>query len=78
MTEAFKLFKSQALLLKKEDGINYANPGIEVVEQMANGYLTAREHGDEIAMDKYISGLMLRFWNSVSREKDQDEACFQV
>ena len=78
MTEAFILFKKQAQALLKEDGVNYAAKGIEVVELMANRYLEALEKNDQKAMNKYISGLMLRFWNSIAGEKDQDEAISQL
>lgn len=78
MTESFILFKQQAKLLLDEDGIDYSEKGIEVVERMANGFLKAREAGDSRAMDKFISGLMLRFWNSTVGEPDPDEAVSQL
>lgn len=65
MNEAQIMFKQQAQLLKEEDGVNYAEPGKEVIQLMLDRYCAAIDAGDQRTMSKYISGLMLRFWHKV-------------
>lgn len=65
MNEAQLIFKQQAQLLKTEDGVNYAEPGRDVIQLMLDRYCEAVDAGDQRQMNKYISGLMLRFWNKV-------------
>lgn len=65
--DAFNSFKSWAAVLLKEDGVNYAEKGSAVITLMADRYVEALDAGDQRKMDKYISGLMLRFWSSIGK-----------
>lgn len=67
MSEAFNMFKSWAITLKEEDGVDYQEKGSAVIDLMATRYVEAMDSGDERAANKYIAGLMMRFWNNVGK-----------
>jgi hypothetical protein len=66
---AFNEFKHWATLLKEEDGVDYATNGREVIQIMADRYCLAKDTNDERCKNKYIAGLMLRFWYAISKLK---------
>jgi hypothetical protein len=68
---AFNGFKVWAAILEKEDGIVYSSAGRDVIEQMANGYCIAKDLEDEHNKNKYIAGLMLRFWYVINKLKEK-------
>ncbi len=63
----FEDFKVWAKRLKQEEGIDYAEKGRDVIQQMADGYCLAKDTNNELKKNMYISGLMLRFWYAVSK-----------
>lgn len=63
----YNSFKTWAKILYEEDGVKYSEPGPEVIDIMATRYCEALDAGDERAKNKYIAGLMLRFWNAVGK-----------
>lgn len=65
--ESFNMFKSWAITLKEEDGVDYSEKGSAVIDLMATRYVEAKDIGDERACNKYIAGLMMRFWNNVGK-----------
>lgn len=65
--QASSVYKFWADILKKEDGVDYQEKGSAVIDLMANRYCAALDSGDDRNMNKYVAGLMLRFWNSVGR-----------
>ena len=67
MNEAYILFKKGAERLYLEDGVDYQEKGNAVVDLMADRYCAACDSGDEAAKDKYISGLMMRFWYTIGK-----------
>lgn len=67
MTDSFAMFKSWAEVLLEEDGIDYAEKGSAVIDTMATRYVNALDAGDNRTANKYIAGLMLRFWNNVGK-----------
>jgi hypothetical protein len=67
MNDAYILFKKGAERLYLEDGVDYQEKGNAVVDLMADRYCAACDSGDEAAKDKYISGLMMRFWYTVGK-----------
>jgi hypothetical protein len=67
MTDSFNMFKSWAEVLLKEDGIDYTEKGSAVIDTMATRYVEALDAGDNRTANKYIAGLMLRFWNNVGK-----------
>ena len=71
LQSVFNDFKSWALILEKEEGINYAASGREVIQQMADGYCLAKDNNDTRKKDMYIAGLMLRFWYVISKLKER-------
>ena len=71
LTAMFNDFKSWAKILKEEDGINYAEKGRDVIQVMADKYYESQISGDSYGQNKYISGLMLRFWYKVKELKEK-------
>ena len=69
LTIAFNEFKVWAKILKEEDGIDYEAKGREVIQVMADGYCYAKDTDNERNKNKYIAGLMLRFWYAISKLK---------
>lgn len=69
LNTAFNEFKVWAKLLKDEDGIDYSAKGREVIQVMIDGYCLAKDTKNERNKNKYIAGLMLRFWYVISRLK---------
>lgn len=67
----FNEFKTWAKVLQEEDGINYEAKGREVIQIMADGYCLAKDTGDEHNKNKYIAGLMLRFWYVITKLKER-------
>ena len=67
MNDAYILFKKGAERLYLEDGVDYQEKGNAVVDLMADRYCAASDTGDEAAKDKYISGLMMRFWYTIGK-----------
>jgi hypothetical protein len=67
MTSSFSSFKTWAEVLKREDNIDYTEKGNAVIDTMATRYVEAKDAGDEHNKNKYIAGLMLRFWHKVSK-----------
>lgn len=67
MNDAYILFKKGAERLYLEDGVDYQEKGNAVVDLMADRYCLASDVGDEAAKDKYISGLMMRFWYTIGK-----------
>jgi hypothetical protein len=63
----FEDFKVWAKRLKQEEGIDYAEKGRDVIQQMADGYCLAKDTNNELKKNMYISGLMLRFWYAISK-----------
>lgn len=63
----YNSFKSWAKILYEEDNVKYSEPGPEVIDLMATRYCEALDSGDERAKNKYIAGLMMRFWNAVGK-----------
>lgn len=68
---AFDNFKIWAKVLEEEDGIIYSAKGREVIQQMADAYCLAKDTDDERNKNKYISGLMLRFWYVINKLKER-------
>lgn len=68
---AFNSFRMWADTLKREQGIDYAATGREVIQQMADGYCLAKDSGDEHGKNMYISGLMLRYWYAINKLKEK-------
>ena len=68
-TLAFNNFKHWADILYKEDGIKYSDKDISVIDQMANGYCMALDTDNDRDKNKYIAGLMLRFWYNIGKLK---------
>ena len=64
---AFENYKSWAKRLKIEEGIDYAEKGRDVIQVMIDRYCLAKDTGDEHRKNLYISGLMLRFWYTISK-----------
>ena len=71
MTQSVKEFKMWAKILKEEEGIDYSAKGREVIQQMADGYCLAKDSNDERNKNKFISGLMLRFWYVISKLQEK-------
>ena len=69
LTIAFNEFKVWAKILKEEDGIDYEAKGREVIQVMADAYCYAKDTDNERNKNKYIAGLMLRFWYAISKLK---------
>lgn len=67
MDISFEQFKQQAQRLKIEEGVDYAEKGKEVIRTMLDAYCLAKDIGDEHRKNLYISGLMLRFWYTISK-----------
>lgn len=70
LTAMFNDFKSWARVLKDEDGIDYGAKGREVIQVMADKYHDAQVNKDSYGQNKYISGLMLRFWYKIKELKE--------
>jgi hypothetical protein len=68
---AFNSFKTWAKILKQEDGVDYSAPGRDVIQLMANQYCLAKDTNDERNKNKYIAGLMLRFWYAINKLKER-------
>jgi hypothetical protein len=66
---AFNEFRVWAKLLKEEDGIDYEAKGRDVIQVMADRYCAAKDTNNERAKNKYIAGLMLRFWYVINKLK---------
>lgn len=64
---ALEDFKFWAKRLKAEEGIDYDAKGRDVIQVMADGYCRAKDTNNEIKKNMYISGLMLRFWYTISK-----------
>lgn len=64
---AVEHFKYWAGRLKTEDGIDYAEKGRDVIQVMIDRYCIAKDTNDEENKNKYIAGLMLRFWYVISK-----------
>lgn len=71
LTAIFNDFRAWAKILKEEDGIDYAEKGRNVIQVMADGYCLARDNNDEHNKNKYIAGLMLRFWYKIKELKEK-------
>lgn len=69
LKEAFNEFRMWAKLLKEEDGVDYEAKGRDVIQVMIDGYCLAKDTNDERNKNKYIAGLMLRFWYQISKLK---------
>ena len=70
MTEkniAFEQFKTAAKQLKAEESVDYTEKGRDVIQLMLDRYCIAKDTNDEHRKNLYISGLMLRFWYTISR-----------
>lgn len=66
---AFNEFKYWATRLKEEDGVDYEAKGRDVIQVMADGYCRAKDTNNEKNKNKYVAGLMLRFWYAISKLK---------
>jgi hypothetical protein len=66
---AFNGFKYWATRLKEEDGVDYEAKGRDVIQVMADRYCIAKDTNNETNKNKYIAGLMLRFWYTISKLK---------
>lgn len=64
---AYEQFKQAAAVLKKEDNICYSSKDPKVIDLMADRYCLACDTGDEHNKNKYIAGLMLRFWGEIGK-----------
>ena len=71
LRSAFNSFKAWAKILKEEDGVDYSASGRDVIELMANRYCLAKDTADERNKNKYIAGLMLRFWYQINKLKER-------
>ena len=68
LNTAFNEFKVWAKLLKDEDGIDYSAKGRDVIQVMIDRYCLAKDTKNERNKNKYIAGLMLRFWYVTMRQ----------
>lgn len=71
LTAMFNDFKAWARILKEEDGIDYSTKGREVIQLMADNYYVSQISGDTHGQNKYIAGLMLRFWYKIKELKEK-------
>jgi hypothetical protein len=69
LNTAFNEFKVWAKTLKDEDGIDYTAKGRDVIQVMIDGYCVAKDTNNERNKNKYIAGLMLRFWYVINKLK---------
>ena len=67
----FKELQNWADILKDEDGVVYSAPGKDVIQVMLDRYCEAKDNNDERNKNKYIAGLMLRFWYVISKLKER-------
>lgn len=67
----FKEFQVWANILKEEDGIVYSASGRDVIQVMLDRYCEAKDNNDERNKNKYVAGLMLRFWYVISKLKER-------
>ena len=67
----FKELQVWANILKEEDGIVYSASGRDVIQVMLDKYCEAKDNNDERNKNKYIAGLMLRFWYVISKLKER-------
>ena len=71
LKQTFNTFKSWAETLKYEDGVDYAEPGREVIQLMMDRYCEAKDKNDSNNKNKYIAGIMLRFWHVINKLKEK-------
>lgn len=71
LTAMFNDFRAWARVLKEEEGIDYTTKGREVIQLMADGYYVSQITGDTHGQNKYIAGLMLRFWYKIKELKEK-------
>ena len=67
----FKELQVWANILKEEDGVVYSASGRDVIQVMLDKYCEAKDNNDERNKNKYIAGLMLRFWYVISKLKER-------
>ena len=71
LKQTFNTFKSWAETLKYEDGVDYTEPGREVIQLMMDRYCEAKDKNDSSNKNKYIAGIMLRFWHVINKLKEK-------
>ena len=71
LKQTFNTFKSWAETLKYEDGVDYTEPGREVIQLMMDRYCEAKDKNDSNNKNKYIAGIMLRFWHVINKLKEK-------
>ena len=71
LKEVFNNFKAWAEVLEKEDNIKYDSPGRDVIQVMMDKYCLAKDTDDEHNKNKYIAGIMLRFWYVINKLKER-------
>lgn len=71
LKQTFNTFKSWAETLKYEDGVDYTESGREVIQLMMDRYCEAKDNNDSKNKNKYIAGIMLRFWHVINKLKEK-------
>lgn len=71
LKQTFNTFRSWAETLKLKDGVDYTESGREVIQLMMDRYCEAKDNNDEENKNKYIAGIMLRFWHVINKLKEK-------
>jgi hypothetical protein len=71
LKQTFNTFRSWAETLRVKDGVDYTTPGREVIQLMMDRYCEAKDNNDEENKNKYIAGIMLRFWHVINKLKEK-------